>query len=207
MSTMQLYRAPFSTHSERVSLALAHKGIEVESHYIDYQDRREVERVSGQGLVPVLVDGETVVADSMEILAYLDRVAPSPPLYPEEGTRRAEMLAFIEWFDDVWKPLADRIEAEVGCGAADRARLASLGGEIAAALDRFEALLSDRDHLFGDDFSAADCAAFPFLKYALRRDPADTELFHQVLDEYQPLQDRHERLRAWIERVDEYPRV
>ena len=32
-------------------------------------------------------------------------------------------------------------------------------------LTRFERLLEGRDHLFGD-FSAADCIAFPFLKYA-----------------------------------------
>lgn len=78
---------------------------------------------------------------------------------------------------------------------------------MAAALDRFEALLAGRDHLLGDAFSAADCAAFPFLKYAARRDPADDELFHRVLDEHQELGDDHPRLAAWIERVDARPRV
>ena len=52
------------------------------------------------------------------------------------------------------------------------------------ALYRFEALLAGREHLMGDDFSAADCAAFPFLKYALRRDPADGERFHRILDDH-----------------------
>ena len=51
-----LYRAPFSTNVERVALALAHKGVAVESVVIDYDDRSPVERVSGQPLVPVLVD-------------------------------------------------------------------------------------------------------------------------------------------------------
>jgi glutathione S-transferase len=59
----------------------------------------------------------------------------------------------------------------------------------------------------GDDFSAADCVAFPFLKYALWREPEDDELFHRVLDDYQRLEDRHARLDAWLRRVDERPRA
>jgi glutathione S-transferase len=79
---------------------------------------------------------------------------------------------------------------------------------MAAALDRFERMLTGRDHLMGDEFSAADCAAFPFVKYAaLELDPADDELFHRVLDEYQLLGDDHPRLQDWIRRVDERPRA
>ena len=47
--------------------------------------------------------------------------------------------------------------------------------------------------------------AFPFLKYALRREPADDELFHRVLDEHQDAEGRP-RLRDWIERVAAHPR-
>ena len=74
-----------------------------------------------------------------------------------------------------------------------------------AWLDLFEGLLAGGDHLFGD-FSAADCAAFPFLKYALSRDPADDELFHRLLDEHQSATGRP-RLVAWIERMDARPRA
>ena len=65
-----LYRAPFSTNVERVALALAHKGIEVESVVIGYDDRSLVEQVSGQPLVPVLVDDGLVVTDSMRIIRH-----------------------------------------------------------------------------------------------------------------------------------------
>ena len=44
---IRLYRAPWSTNVERVTLALAHKGLEAESVWIEYSDRREVARVSG----------------------------------------------------------------------------------------------------------------------------------------------------------------
>ncbi|MNK84808.1 glutaredoxin 3 [compost metagenome] len=39
----------------------------------DKMQRDEVERVSGQRTVPVLVDGETVLDDEEKILPYLDR--------------------------------------------------------------------------------------------------------------------------------------
>lgn len=78
---------------------------------------------------------------------------------------------------------------------------------MAAALDRFAALLTGREHLMGDDFGAADCAAFPFVKFALLRDPADDELLHRVLQDYQPLGDDHPRLAGWIARVDARPRA
>ena len=75
-----------------------------------------------------------------------------------------------------------------------------------AALDRFEALLAGRDYLFGA-FGAADCIAFPFLKYAVLGMPDDDEeLFHRILVEHQPLGDGHPRLTAWVQRVDAHPR-
>ncbi len=68
---------------------------------IDYGDRSVVERVSGQGLVPVIDDGGTVVADSMQIVRYLEERRAEPPLYPADEARRAEMDVFIDWFNEV----------------------------------------------------------------------------------------------------------
>src|SRR5918997_6096021 len=123
---IRLYRAPFSTNVERVALALAHKELRVESVVIDYRDRSEVERVSGQGLVPVIEDDGTVVVDSMEIIRYLEERYPEPPLYPADGARRAEMLIFIEWFNQVWKQRPNAIEAELGRPEPDLERIDSL---------------------------------------------------------------------------------
>ena len=204
---IRLYRAPFSTNVERVALALDYKGLAVESVMIDYGDRREVEHVSGQRLVPVIVDDGTVVVDSMEIVRYLEKRYPLPPLYPADEARRAEMLIFIDWFNRVWKGPPNAIEAELAEPEPDRERIARLADELAAALDGFEAMLAGRDYLMGNDFSAADCAAFPFLKYALFREPADDEPFHRVLDQHQQLGEDHPRLAEWIRRVNERRRA
>ena len=113
---LMLYRAPFSTNVERVALALAHKRLEVESVVISYEDRSPVIEVSGQELVPVLVDGDKVVPDSVRILRYLETKWPDPPLFPREPARREELAVFLDWFNEVWKldpnTIEDELEAE-----------------------------------------------------------------------------------------------
>lgn len=207
---IRLYRFPLSTNVERVALALAHKQLPVESIAIDPDDRSAVRRVSGQDFVPVIEDEGRVVYDSMEIVRYLEERYPARPLYPGDPSRRAEMTIFIDWFNRVWKRPPNEIEAELGKPAPDPVRVERLGGEMAAALDVFEDLLAGREYLMGE-FSAADCAAFPFLKYSLMRDltrrERDPHLFHRILTDYQPIGDNHPRLAAWIRRMDRRPRA
>lgn len=206
---IRLYRIPHSTNVERVALALAHKGlqVQVESVWIDPADRGEVRRVSGQDLVPVLeIDGEVLI-ESMDIVRELERRVPSPPLYPREPAPLAETLVFIEWFDRVWKVPPNAIEAELRKPQPDRARIEELSGRMRCRLGLFEDLLRGRDHLLGDGFSAADVCAFPFLKYAVIWPEGDDELFHEILRDHQRLDGRYPGLEAWIRRVDGRPRA
>jgi glutathione S-transferase len=203
---LSVYRIPFSTNVERVSLALAHKGLDVEWDDVDPADRSPVEEVSGQTLVPVLVDGTRVVFDSTVILRYLEDLQPEPALFPRDEARRAEVEVFLDWFNRVWKRPPNEIEAERGTGNPDRARIDELGRELTGSLDLFEAMLAGRDYLFGE-FSAADCAAFPFLKYGVLYDEADTEEFHLILREFLDLAGAYPRTEEWIRRVDAHPRA
>lgn len=201
---LRCYRIPFSTNVERVALALAHKGVDVEWIDVDPADRSEVERVSGQRLVPVLVDGELVLADSTRILRHLEERHPDRPLWPADPARRAEADVFVDWFNRVWKRPPNEIEAERQRSDADGRRIDTLGRETRESLDLFEALLAGREYLLGD-FSVADCVAFPFLRYAVDDDPDDDEPFHEILREFLVLEDRHAGVRAWIERVELRP--
>ncbi len=203
---MRVYRIPFSTNVERVALALAHKGLDAEAVMLDPADRSPVVELSGQDLVPVIEHDGRVIADSPLILEYLEELRPEPRLFPAEEPRRVEMEIFIDWFNAFWKAWPNAIEAELGQAEPNEASIADYSTAMDTALDHFERMLTGRDHMFGDEFSAADCIAFPFLKYALKRDPEDDELFHRILDEHQSV-DGRPRLRAWIERVDERPRV
>jgi glutathione S-transferase len=163
--------------------------------------------VSGQELVPVAdFDGE-IVADSPAILRRIEELHPDPPLWPSPTTRRAELDVFIDWFNRAWKVPPNAIAEMLENDAPDQFAIDAHAAEMAAALGAFEALLDGRPYLFGDALSAADCIAFPFLKYAAHRNPADDDLFHRVLEDYQPLGDGHPRLANWIDRLDAHPRA
>ncbi|MEX2212362.1 MAG: glutathione S-transferase family protein [Gaiellaceae bacterium] len=189
---IRVYRIPFSTNVERVALAAGHKGVAIEWVDVDPADRTPVRELSGQELVPVLEADGDVVADSTAILEWLEARFPEPALFGPE-TR-----IFVDWFNRVWKVPPNRLNDEGPDQALER--------ELADSRDLFEALLAGRDYLYGE-FSAADCAAFPFLKYALWLDPADAEPFHHVVHRHLKLSGRHPRLEAWIHRVDAHPRA
>ena len=206
---LTLYRVEMSTNVERVALALAHKGLQVKSVVMPFADRMEVRKVSGQDLVPVLVDDGRVVVDSMEIVRYLEEKFPgAPPLYPKDPARRADCLVFIDWFNRVWKRPPNDMEAELSKpeGQRDLKRVERLGRAMQGYLDLFEQMLTGRDYLLGE-FSAADVAAFPFVKYATIQDRNDPHLFHKILVDYQKPGKDHPRVVDWIARMDRRPRV
>jgi glutathione S-transferase len=148
-----------------------------------------------------------VIHDSVAILRHLDRRTPEPPLFPADPTCRAGVEVFIGWFNSVYKAAPNAIEAELAGDSPDMAVVERLATEMVERLDVFEDLLAESDYLVAGQLTAADFVAYPHLKYAHMRDPADDELFHVILERYQPLGDSHPRLRAWIERISELPQA
>ena len=129
---LRLIRFPYSTNVERVALALAYKGLEVESIEVDPDDRSAVRAASGQDLVPVLLDGDAVVTDSTRILHHLEARFPDPPLFPADPARAAEVEVFLDWFNRAWKR-----EPNLIADALDR-------GEDGPDLERWSARLQRR---------------------------------------------------------------
>jgi len=155
----------------------------------------------------VIEDAGEVINDSVAIMRHLDRRQPDPPLFPADPFGRAAVEIFVGWFEQVYKAAPNAIEQELERPEPDGELVERLGAEMTARLDVFEGLLSGGDHLVGDQLTAADFVAYPFLKYALARDPVDTEPFHVILDDHQPLGESHPNLRAWIERIGALPRA
>ena len=203
---LRVYRIPYSTNVERVSLMLAHKGLAVEWVDVDPADRSEVVRVSGQELVPVLDHEGTIVVDSPVILRYLERLYPDPPLLPLVPAWRAEVLIFVDWFNRVWKLPPNLIEEEEEKAEPDAERLDLLAGELSGSLHLFEDLLDGRDFLWGE-LTLADLTAFPFLKYALLWEEGDPDRFHEILRDHLRSGGRFPRVEGWIRRVDALPRA
>ncbi|HUI18099.1 MAG TPA: glutathione S-transferase family protein [Alphaproteobacteria bacterium] len=89
----------FSPYCWRTRMALAHKGLPAEFRPWHFSEKEKI-AFSGQGRVPVLVDGEKTVADSWHIACYLeDRYPDRPALF---GAAAARPLArFLNHFVDL----------------------------------------------------------------------------------------------------------
>ncbi|MGI8499716.1 MAG: glutathione S-transferase family protein [Hassallia sp.] len=68
----------FSPPCWRVKMALKHKGLEAEEIPWRFTEKEAI-AFSGQGLVPVLVDGDKIVNDSWEIARYLETIYGDRP--------------------------------------------------------------------------------------------------------------------------------
>jgi glutathione S-transferase len=98
---MKLYQFDFSPFCIKVRAVLHLKDLPYEVvEVLPLLTQHQVERASGQRRVPVLVDGDTTVADSTEIALYLDTLRPDPPLLPADPAARRRALLWEDWADD-----------------------------------------------------------------------------------------------------------
>lgn len=98
----------FSPFCWRARMALAHKGLEVETVPWRFTERDRL-GFSGQGLVPVLVDGDRTIPDSWAIAAWLEETYPDrPSLFG--GPAGQAMARFVNgWTDGVLHPGVGRL--------------------------------------------------------------------------------------------------
>lgn len=88
----------FSPYCWRVKLALAHKGLDVETIPWRFSDKPKL-GPSGQDKVPVLVDGERWIHDSWAIAVYLEQTYPDRPSLFGGGAGQA-LSRFYSTFAD-----------------------------------------------------------------------------------------------------------
>jgi glutathione S-transferase len=86
----------FSPYCWRVKMALAHKGLEYRSVPWRFTEK-EVIAFSGSTTVPVIRDGDTVVADSWRIALYLDQAYPQRPALFGGPEAQALCEFFASW--------------------------------------------------------------------------------------------------------------
>ena len=78
---IKLYQAEWCPFSHRVRAKLTELGIDYEAVNVSAsaEKRTELEEISGDGTIPVLVDEEKVFSDSGEILSYLEEKYEANP--------------------------------------------------------------------------------------------------------------------------------
>jgi len=106
---LTLYELTISHFCEKARWALDHKGLEYRARtLVPGFHILSVWRKARTQTVPVLVDHESgaVLTDSTDILHYLDRIRPDPPLFPADAELAAEVAAVEEEIDTGWGPQA-----------------------------------------------------------------------------------------------------
>ncbi len=98
---LELYQFELSQYSEKVRLILDYKGLAYRKIEVTPGiGQLDILRMSGQRKVPVLKDGNEVIADSTAIAKYLDRKYPERPLIPADPQLRGVCLLMEEWADE-----------------------------------------------------------------------------------------------------------
>ncbi len=97
---MQLYNYARSSASYRVRIALALKGLSYDYLPVHLLKNEQVAPaysvLNAAQLVPLLIDGEERVTQSMAIIEYLDETHPEPPLLPGTPAERARIRALAQ---------------------------------------------------------------------------------------------------------------
>jgi len=81
--SITLYHNPVSTCSQKVRLVLAEKGLDYESHVIEWTKMEHLSdwylKINPNGVVPAIVHDSNPVIDSSVIAEYLDEAFPDNP--------------------------------------------------------------------------------------------------------------------------------
>lgn len=166
-----------STASWRVRLALAAKGLPATRLPVSLLagEQRSADHLARnpQGLVPVLIDGDLVLSQSLAIIEYLDDRHPDPPLLPADAAGRALVRSAALVIAADVHPLGNLrvqrwLKAEMGQDEAAVQRwLHQWMGDGLAALEAF-ATSHGGQFLFGDRVTLADLCLVPQLYNARR---------------------------------------
>ncbi len=98
---LELYQFEISQFSEKVRLILDYKGLEYKKIEVTPGvGQIDLFKLSGQRQVPVLKDGDTIVADSTEIALYLEDKYPERPIIPTDSLAKGQSLLIEEWADE-----------------------------------------------------------------------------------------------------------
>ena len=124
--TVHLYHWEPNANSGKPMLALAEKGVDFESHYIDLlkfdQHQPEYLKINPDGTIPAMVHGDRVLTESTPMMEYVDDAFDGPPLKPTDPKERWRMRWWMRFFDAYFGPSLSMIGWSVFVGPAVRQR-------------------------------------------------------------------------------------
>ena len=183
--TLTLHYHPFAAYCQKVLVALYENGTPFDRVEVDLGDpgqRAALAALWPPTLFPVLVDGATVLPESTIIIEYVaTRHKGAFAAVPDDPDAALETRLWDRVFDtQVMAPMQrivfDRIRP---AEAKDPFGVAQARAVLDTSYRMLDERMAERTWAAGEDFSLADCAAAPALRYA--------DMVHPLRDEYPAL--------------------
>jgi len=195
----KLHGVALSPFVRKVRVALAEKGVEYEHIAVmPFGQTPEYLELSPLGKIPCYEDQDTAIPDSSVIIDYLERVHPTPPLYPTDPVERAEALFLEEYADTKVTEVLGTIFRERFVNKnffqkePDEAVIKeALEVNIPPVFDYLESRIGDGTYLVGGQFSIADIAVCsPFVNFAVAGESVDAGRWPALADYVQRIHGR-----------------
>ena len=192
---MQLFDSAFSPFARKVRMVLEFKGLEFQvKDGLLKANHAALKAVNGRIEVPTLVDGDTIVVNSSDIVGYLEHRYPDRPVYPGGPDARVHARAWERAADTFIDPVlvdisywkwAERPDT-MPAGLLEAAR-----ADLSLVYDALDAELTEREYVSGP-LSIADIALFPHIASARAMEVAHSR-------------DRHPNIARWFTRMRSLP--
>ena len=160
---MKLYHTPISTNSRRAWVALLEKNLDfelIEIHLDGDHLQPEFVAMNPFHRIPVLVDGDFTVFESLAILDYLEAKYPEPAMLPKDPkdlavVRMVELVTVNELGSALY-PLSSE---KMGWGIPEPQAIVKAKQKVDTVLTFFEGLLDDRPFFGSNTLTYAECVA------------------------------------------------
>jgi glutathione S-transferase len=164
---LQVLHFPLCPFSRKVRVTVLEKELPAELSVVEpWRSGDSLLALNPAAEVPVLRDGELVIADSSVICEYLDEIRPEPGLIGKTPAERAETRRLAAWFDGkfvrevtdlVWR---EKLIKRIKLNETPDSRAVRTGlGNIDLHLAYIAYLFERRNWLAGEALSLADIAA------------------------------------------------
>ena len=167
-SSLTVYGVALSGHSHRVELFL--HLLELPYRFVDapapVRESAEFRRLNPLGQIPVLQDGELVLADSNAILVYLaKRYAPGSGWLPDDPVEAAQVQRWLSLAagEIAFGPAKARITARWGDTGMPQALMHRLADKVLRFMDD---ILTRQDFLAAPRPTLADLACYAYIAHA-----------------------------------------